>query len=316
MKSLAHFCVRHRWYVLFSWLALFILINVISQSVGSAYSNAFSLPGTNSTHAESLLTKGFPQQSGDIDEIVFQTTGESVASHQATIQAMLRKVEKLPEVGAVISPFCTGSFAHSTSRSGGTCQGALVSTNGTIAYAVVKFAKTANQLTNPEIDAVITEGATIRSSSLNVQFGGNAFGQLNSTKGSPFEAFGLIATAIVLVLAFGSFFAMLLPLGVALFALGIALAGGILLSHVLAIAQFAPILGSLIGLGVGIDYALFIVTRSRQELKRGASVEDAVTTALNTSGRAVLFAGSTVCIALLGMLVLGLSFLNGVAVSA
>ncbi|HUY16446.1 MAG TPA: MMPL family transporter [Acidimicrobiales bacterium] len=316
MKSLARFCVRHRWYVLFAWLALFILINVISQSVGSAYSNAFSLPGTNSTHAESLLTKGFPHQSGDIDEIVFQSTGGPVSSHQATIQAMLLKVEKLPEVGAVISPFCTGSFAGSTSQAGGTCQAALVSSDGHIAYAVVKFAKTANHLTNPQIKAVITEASTIRSNSLNVQFGGNAFGQLNSTKGSPFEAFGLIATAIVLVLAFGSFFAMLLPLGVALFALGIALAGGVLLSHVLAIAQFAPILGSLIGLGVGIDYALFIVTRSRQELKRGASVEDAVTTALNTSGRAVLFAGSTVCIALLGMLILGLSFLNGVAVSA
>ncbi|HEV3266817.1 MAG TPA: MMPL family transporter [Acidimicrobiales bacterium] len=315
MKSLARFCVRHRWYVLFAWLALFILINVISQSVGSAYSNAFSLPGTNSTHAESLLSKGFPHQSGDIDEIVFQSTGGSVASHQATIQAMLSKVEKLPEVGAVISPFCSGSFGTSTT-SAGTCQPGLVSSNGTIAYAVVKFAKTANHLTNPQIKAVITEASTLRSSTLNVQFGGNAFGQLNSTKGSPFEAFGLIATAIVLVLAFGSFFAMLLPLGVALFALGIALAGGVLLSHVLAIAQFAPILGSLIGLGVGIDYALFIVTRSRQELKRGASVEDAVTTALNTSGRAVLFAGSTVCIALLGMLILGLSFLNGVAVSA
>jgi len=315
LKSLARFCVRHRWYVLFAWLALFILINVISQSVGSAYSNAFSLPGTNSTHAESLLSKGFPHQSGDIDEIVFQSTGGSVASHQATIQAMLLKVEKLPEVGAVLSPFCSGSFGTSTTKAG-TCQPALVSSNGSIAYAVVKFSKTANQLTNPQVKAVITEASTIRSGTLEVQFGGNAFGQLNSTKGSPFEAFGLIATAIVLVLAFGSFFAMLLPLGVALFALGIALAGGVLLSHVLAIAQFAPILGSLIGLGVGIDYALFIVTRSRQELKRGSSVEEAVTTALNTSGRAVLFAGSTVCIALLGMLILGLSFLNGVAVSA
>ncbi len=244
MKSLARFCVRHRWYVLFAWLALFIVINVISQSVGSAYSNAFSLPGTNSTHAESLLSKGFPQQSGDIDEIVFQSTGGTVASHQATIQAMLLKVEKLPEVGAVISPFCSGSFTSSSSQATGTCQPALVSKNGTIAYAVVKFSKTANHLTNAQIKAVITKASTIRSSSLEVQFGGNAFGQLNSTKGSPFEAFGLIATAIVLVLAFGSFFAMLLPLGVALFALGIALAGGILLSHVLAIAQFAPILGS------------------------------------------------------------------------
>ena len=163
---------------------------------------------------------------------------------------------------------------------------------------------------------MVTAASTLRSSSLSVQFGGNAIGNLDSKTGSPYEFVGIIATAIVLVLAFGSFFAMLLPLGVALFALGIALAGGILLSHVLAIANFAPILGSLIGLGVGIDYALFIVTRSRQELKRGNNVEDAVSIALNTSGRAVLFAGSTVCIALLGMLILGLSFLNGVAITA
>jgi len=317
LKSLARFCVRHRWYVLGAWLALFILINVISQTLGSAYSNAFSLPGTNSTQAEALLAAGFPQQSGDADQVVFQSTGGPVSNHLATIQTMLQKVEKLPEVASVTSPFCTGSFATSETQPNGTCQGsAQVSKDRTIAYAVVHFAKTSNHLTNPQIKAVVTQASTVRSGSLNVQFGGDAFGQLNATKGSPYEAFGLIATAIVLVLAFGSFFAMLLPLGIALFALGVALAGGILFSHVLAIASFAPILGSLIGLGVGIDYALFIVTRSRQELKRGASVEEAVTTALNTSGRAVLFAGSTVCIALLGMLILGLSFLNGVAISA
>ncbi len=317
MKSLARFCVRYRWPVLGAWIALFILINIISFSVGSAYSNAFSLPGTNSTQAEALLTKGFTGQSGDADQIVFQSNGGSVATHQASIQAMLEKVEKLPMVASVTSPFCSGAFATSETLPNGTCFGtAQVAKNGTIAYAVVHFSKTANHLKNARIRAVETAAIAIRSASLNVQFGGNAFGQLDSVTGSPYEAFGLIATAIVLVLAFGSFFAMLLPLGVALFALGIALAGGILLSHVLAIAQFAPILGSLIGLGVGIDYALFIVTRSRQELKRGASVEEAVTTALNTSGRAVLFAGSTVCIALLGMLILGLSFLNGVAVSA
>jgi RND superfamily putative drug exporter len=109
---------------------------------------------------------------------------------------------------------------------------------------------------------------------------------------------------------------MLLPLGVALFALGVATAATTLMSHGMVIAQFAPILGSLIGLGVGIDYALFIVTRSRQGLKRGLSVEESIVTAVNTSGRAVLFAGLTVCIALLGMLVLRLSFLNGVAIAA
>lgn len=317
MKSLARFCVRHRWWVLGAWIVFFVLINVISQTEGSAYSNAFSLPGTNSTKAESLLQAGFTQQSGDADQIVFHSTGGSVTSHEAAIQGVLTKVAKLPEVGSVSSPFCTGAFATSERVPGGTCLGsAQISKNGSIAYAVVHFSETANLLTNAQIQNVVTTASILRSSSLEVQFGGNAIGDLTSTASSPYEFAGIIATAIVLVLAFGSIFAMLLPLVVALCALGIALAGGVLLSHVLAIANFAPILGSLIGLGVGIDYALFIVTRSRQELKRGASVEEAVSSAINTSGRAVLFAGSTVCIALLGMLVLGLSFLNGVAVTA
>jgi putative drug exporter of the RND superfamily len=317
LKSLARFSVRHRWWVLAAWIVVFFLINGVSHAEGSAYSNAFSLPGTNSTMAQSLLQKGFAQQSGDTDQIVFSSTGGSVASHEASIQRALTKISKLPDVGSVSSPFCTGIFAKSESLPGGTCLGtAQVSKSGDIAYAVVHFTKNANVLTNAQVQNVVTAASTLRSSSLSVQFGGNAIGNLDSKTGSPYEFVGIIATAIVLVLAFGSFFAMLLPLGVALFALGIALAGGILLSHVLAIANFAPILGSLIGLGVGIDYALFIVTRSRQELKRGNNVEDAVSIALNTSGRAVLFAGSTVCIALLGMLILGLSFLNGVAITA
>jgi RND superfamily putative drug exporter len=317
LTSLARFCVRHRWWVLGAWIIVFLLINGVSQAEGSAYSNAFSLPGTNSTSAQNLLANGFAQQSGDTDQIVFRSTGAPVASHEAAIQEVLAKVATLPEVGSVSSPFCTGAFSASETLPSGTCLGATqISKTGTIAYAVVHFTKNANVLTNAQVQSVVTDASTLRSSSLEVQFGGNAIGNLTSSSGSPYEFVGIIATAIVLVLAFGSFFAMLLPLGVALFALGIALAGGILLSHILAIADFAPILGSLIGLGVGIDYALFIVTRSRQELKRGNSVEDAVAIALNTSGRAVLFAGSTVCIALLGMLILGLSFLNGVAVTA
>jgi RND superfamily putative drug exporter len=302
MKSLARLCFRHRWIVLALWIVLFLGINVTASSLGSAYSNSFSLPGTNSTHALALLQSGFQSKAGDVDQVVFQATSGTIASHQQQIDSVVAKISKLPDVANVVSPFTGGTFQ--------------ISKDGTIAYAVVYFAKTANKLTNAHIKAVETVGATARSSSLNVQFGGDAFGQLDSPKGSPGEIFGLLATAIVLILAFGSFFAMLLPLGVALFALGIATATTTLLSHWLSIAQFAPILGSLIGLGVGIDYALFIVTRSRQALKRGMSVEDSIITSIDTSGRAVLFAGTTVCIALLGMLVLRLSFLNGVAISA
>ena len=302
MKSLARFCYRRRWIVLAVWIVIFLGVNVAAQTFGSAFANSFSLPGTNSTHAESLLASGFKGKAGDIDQIVFHATSGTIASHEASIQAVIAKAAKLPDVATVVSPFVGGSLQ--------------ISKDNKIAYAVVYFTKPAFKLKDSQIRAVETSAATARSATLDVQFGGNAFGQLDAPKGSKGEIFGLIATAIVLILAFGSFFAMLLPLGVALFALGIASAATTLLSHGLNIAQFAPILGTLIGLGVGIDYALFMVTRSRQALKRGMTVEDSIVTALNTSGRAVLFAGFTVCVALLGMLVLRLSFLNGVAIAS
>ncbi len=307
MKSLARLAVRRRWYVLSVWVVLIVIINLLAHSVGSAYANAFSLPGTNSTHAVELLAK-IPAKAGDADQIVLQAKSGTLDQQRATIDAMLAKVAKLPDVASVVSPFCPTTAP---------CPGAAqIDRQRTIAYAVVNFSQQAFRLPLADIRAVQTVGSTIRSSTLNVQFGGNAFGQLDAPTGSPGEIFGLIATALILLFAFGSFLAMLLPLGVALFAIGVASAASTLLSHVINIADFAPILGSLIGLGVGIDYALFIVTRSRQGLKRGLGVEEAIVTAINTSGRAVLFAGSTVVVALAGMLVLRLSFLNGVAISA
>ncbi len=310
MKSLARLCVRRRWIVLGSWIVLFIGINIASFSIGSNYSNTFSFAGTNSVHALHLLQGGFKSKSGDADQIVFDVTSGTLASHEKAIDATLAKIGKLPEVAIVTSPFCPTS---STSFCAGSTQ---MSKSGKIAFATVNFFKQAQYLKKSDVQAVVTEAETLRSSALQVNFGGNAFGQLTSPTGSPDEGIGLLATAVVLFLAFGSLFAMLLPLGVALFAIGIATGATTLLSHGLAIANFAPILGSLIGLGVGIDYALFIVTRSRQNLRQGMSVEDAIITAVDTSGRAVLFAGATVCVALLGMLILGFSFLVGLGVAA
>jgi RND superfamily putative drug exporter len=297
VKSLARFSVRRRWLVLVIWIILIIGVNAAAQAAGTAYSNSFSLPGTDSIHALQLLEKGFPQQSGDSDQIVFHATTGQLTSDAATITPVMNTIASLPAVGKV-SPI---AYSH---------------LDPTIGYVTVTFTKQANLLTTPQIRAVVSAASKLRSSTLAVQFGGNAFGQLSAPKGSPGEGVGLLLTAVVLFLAFGSLWAMLLPLGVALFAIGIASGATTLLSHGLSIAQFAPILGSLIGLGVGIDYALFIVTRSRQNLRQGMSVEDAIVTAVNTSGRAVLFAGATVCVALLGMLVLGFSFLDGLGVAA
>ncbi|HET8990889.1 MAG TPA: MMPL family transporter [Acidimicrobiales bacterium] len=316
MKNLARLCVRHRWVVLLVWVLLFVGVNAAARAEGSAYANTFSLPGTNSTHALDLLKTAFPGQAGDTDQIVIHATRGTVADHERAVQAALAAVARQPVVASVVSPFCTGPFAHERLASGACAGSTQVSKNGTIAYAVVHFALPGFKLRTAQIQSVEDQALTMKARNLGVYFGGNAFGQAASPSSSKGEVVGLVLTAVVLILAFGSLLAMLLPLGVALFALGVALGGGELLSHSVAIAQFAPILGSLIGLGVGIDYALFIITRARQGFKQGASAEDAIVTAINTSGRAVLFAGSTVCVALLGMLVLRLSFLNGVAVMA
>ncbi len=297
MKSLARFSVRRRWLVLVIWIVLIVGVNAAAQAAGSAYSNSFSLPGTDSTHALHLLEVGFPHASGDSDQIVFHSSNGALRADAAAITPVLSDIKSLGAVGSV-SP-----VQYST-------------TDPAIGYVTVTFTKQANLLTTKEIQNVVDVASKLRSSTLQVDFGGNAFGQLSSPKGSPGEGVGLLLTAVVLFLAFGSLWAMLLPLGVALFAIGIASGATTLLSHGLSIAQFAPILGSLIGLGVGIDYALFIVTRARQNLRQGMSVEDAIVTAVNTSGRAVLFAGATVCVALLGMLVLGFSFLDGLGVAA
>ncbi|NNN09080.1 MAG: MMPL family transporter [Acidimicrobiaceae bacterium] len=297
MKSLARFSVRRRWLVLIIWILIIIGVNVAAQAAGSAYSNSFSLPGTDSTHALQLIQKGFPHASGDSDQIVFHATSGHLSSDASSITPVVDSLTMLTNVGTV-SPIQYSKI------------------DPTIGYVTVTFTKQANLLSTPQIQAVVSAASKLRSATLQVEFGGNAFGQLTSPKGSPGEAVGLLLTAVVLFLAFGSLWAMLLPLGVALFAIGIASGATTLLSHGLSIAQFAPILGSLIGLGVGIDYALFIVTRARQNLRQGMSVEDSIITAVNKSGRAVLFAGATVCVALLGMLVLGFSFLDGLGVAA
>ncbi len=308
MSSLARWCVRHRFSVILLWIALFVGLTSASGSLGTNFRDTFNLPGTESTKALGLLVQGFGQtEKGDQDSIVFHAVnGTSLAdpATQAAITKTLAEIRTLPSVALVVSPF-TKEGAAQISRK-----------DSSIAYATVVFTGSAFTLKLDEIRAVVNKASTLRSSALEVEFGGRAISQLNQPKGNPGELFGILAAGIILILAFGSFLAMLLPLGTAIFALGTASAAVGLLTHAFSIATFAPQLASLIGLGVGIDYALFIVTRYRQSLLKGMSVEDSVATAVNTSGRAVLFAGATVCIALLGMLVLRLSFLNGVAIAA
>ena len=305
MKALGRFAFRKKYYVIGFWLIALFGITAIAQSVGSNFSDSFSLPGTDSMKALSLLGKAFPGKAGDTETIVFHVKTGTVndPSVKNAMQGVFAKVSGISSVGAVNSPYEPINARQ-------------ISQDQTTAYAPVNFSVNARLLKSKDVQALVDAGKAASTSNLEIEFGGQAVGQLNAPKGSPGELIGIFAAGVILFISFGSLFAMLLPLGVALLALGTATGIVTLLTHVIGIASFAPILGSLIGLGVGVDYALFIVSRYRREISRGVDPEEAAAKSIDTSGRAVLFAGATVCIALLGLFVLRLSFLNGVAVAA
>jgi RND superfamily putative drug exporter len=305
LSTLARWCYRHRLIVVLLWLVAVAGLGVASKAAGSAYSDNFSLPGTESTKALQLLQKSVPAQSGDSATVVWQTSQGTVrdGSVQQRMTPVLAKITKLPSVSGVTSPYDPRGARQ-------------ISKDGRTAYAQISFDQLSNRLPKGDVQRVIDTAEQGRTSGLRVELGGNPISQVERTPPSSSEAVGVLAAAIVLFIAFGSLFAMLLPILTAIAGVGTGLLSVGLLTHALSIGQIGPILGALIGLGVGIDYALFIVTRHRTGLRAGMTVEESVVKAIDTSGRAVLFAGATVVIALLGMFVLGMSFLNGMAIAS
>jgi putative drug exporter of the RND superfamily len=306
MSAMAHWCYRHRRLVLVLWVVGFIAMGAISKGVGSAYANSFTLPATDSSRALTLLQNEFPAVSGETDTIVWRVPKGSVTDPavQARITPMLEKVAKLPHVKAVISPYTPLGAQQ-------------ISQDGTIAYANVVFAGTGPAIPASAAKNVIAAAQAVATPDLEVELGGAAIQDAGGrAKTGLSELIGIIAAGVVIFLAFGSLLAMLLPLITALVGIGTGLSLVSLLSHVFHIAIFGPTLATLIGLGVGVDYALFIVSRHRANLRRGMDLESSTALSLNTSGRAVIFAGVTVCIALLGLFTVGVSFLYGLAVSA
>jgi len=305
MSAIARWCFRHRFAAIATWVLVLVGLGALSQAVKSDYNNSFSLPGTASTTAQQLLAKAIPAQAGDSDTIVWQVSHGTVRDTTVTtrMSRALKQIATMPEIAAVVSPY-------------GPHGAAQISRDGRTAYATVNFTKQANNLGKADITRVIDAAKAARAPGLNVQIGGQAIEQTEQTPLGVSSTVGVLAAAVVLFIAFGSLLAMLLPIVTAIAGVGGGLMAIAPLTHTINVVDFAPILGALIGLGVGIDYALFIVTRHRRGLQSGLSPEQAAVKALDTSGRAVLFAGSTVCIALLGILVLGVSFLNGLAVAS
>jgi RND superfamily putative drug exporter len=304
MRRFATWCTGHRKTVIASWIVALIGVGILSASAGSEFSEEFNLPSSDSVEALHLLEDRFPQQAGESATIVFKAPG-GVASEpvQGRMESVFAKVAKFPHVSEVKSPYAEGSEA--------------ISDDGKIAYATVQFDVTNDKLDKAKTKEIISTSQAAAGNGLQVELGGQLIQEATQEEGGDSSfLIGLAAAVVVLLLTFGSAVAMGLPILTALFALGVGIGLVTLGTHVFNMANFAPILAAMIGLGVGIDYALFILTRFRNGLDEGLEPQAAAIAAVDTAGRAVLFAGITVIISLMGMLLLGISFLVGVAVAA
>jgi putative drug exporter of the RND superfamily len=310
LLKLARWTTTHRKYVVLGWIVLVAAINVLAQSAGTSYSNNFTLPNSDAQRASNLLQHSFPAQAGDRDTIVYRVSAGTVTDPavRARMSAMFAKVAKLPHVSAVINPYA------------GAASGRSISADGKIAFATVVFDEKANKLPKSAPERVVDVARAPDRPGLRVELGGQAIEQTEQAGFGISTAVGLLAAIVVLLLTFGSLTAMGLPIVTALFGLGTGLGAIALFTHVVDTPNFSSELAAMIGLGVGIDYALFILTRFREAYASPGpthlDARESVIQAMDTAGRAVLFAGCTVVIALLGMMLLGVDFLYGVAISA
>lgn len=304
MAKFARWCFLHRRVVLAVWLIALIGFFAVGRLTGSAYTNSESLPGTDSAKALQVLTADFPAQAGDSEQIVVQAKHGTLRTPAAetAVTSMLARVARLPDVRSVTSPYDPGG---------------QLSSDGTIGLATVNLDAQAQNIPNAAVTTLISTAQSADGALLNVQLGGAAI-ENGEAGGGDFTTvlLGILLALVVLFFAFRrSLFGALLPLISALVAIGVGLSIVTVLTHAVPVASWVPTVAILVALGVGVDYALFVVSRHRQELLAGQKPEDAAVTALNTSGRAVLFAGLTVCVALLGLFVLQITVLYGVAVT-
>ena len=310
MLKLARWSTTHRLYVVLGWIALIVAINVLAQSAGTQYSNNFTLPNSDAQRAADLLQHSFPTQAGDRDQLVFRVSSGTVLDPAVRrhMSATFARIEHLPHVAAVVSPYA------------GPAAGKAISGDQRIAFATIVFDEKANLLPTSAPERVVKVAEAARQSGLQIELGGQAIEATEQEGFGLSTAVGLMAAIVVLLLTFGSLLAMGLPIGTALFGLGTGLGAIALFTHVVDTPNFSSELAAMIGLGVGIDYSLFVLTRFREAyIQPGPTqglVRESVVQAMDTAGRAVLFAGTTVVIALLGMMLLGVDFLYGVAISA
>ncbi len=300
LGGVADFSVRHRWLVIIGWLLLVVLAVVGKDAAGGSFANDLSVSGTDSQAAYEAMEQRFPDLSGDPMQVVIRADqGIADPEVRGSVESALSTVQAGPDVAAVSSPYGPG---------------ATVSEDGTTAIVTVVFDQTAKDIPPASVEAAQAAAVGIRAVGAEVEFGGPAAQTESGPSGS--EIVGLIAAMLVLLLAFGSLYAMIVPILTALFALafGLSLVG--LLSAWIPIGTSAPVVAAMIGLGVGIDYALLIVTRHREGIFTGHEPAQSISISIATAGRSVLVAGSTVIVALLSLFLIGIPFVSALGLAS
>ena len=303
-SRLGPWCHDRRRLVLALWIIGLILIQGISSSVGEDYKQDFSQSGVESSDGADLLEDLFPdQEQGQIGTIVFQVEqGVDDPTVVSEMQALFDRVAEEDFVTRVESPYDPQYAGQLVSESSGrTIAKANIVLPEDLEFSDAEDLRELILDEQPELDG------------LRIELGGFILAEFEEPTA---EAIGLAFAIVILIVAFGSVLAMGLPVGVALMGIGIGGAAVVLFSRVMDVPEFAPFIGIMIGLGVGIDYALLIVTRYREQVHAGHSIRESVQIAIDTAGRSVLFAGGTVVISLLGMFMMGIDFIDGLAITA
>ncbi|TDC97222.1 MMPL family transporter [Actinomadura sp. 7K507] len=297
----AGFAYRRRWIALLLWVAVLAGVWTAASAAGNDYRNDYSLPGTESQQAADLLAEHGAAHAGDTIEIVLHDEGGlREPGVEQRVGAMLRDVAGLNNVGQVQSLYEGGG---------------AISQDGTVGFAAVTLDVPSQDMPKADTQRIYDTAQKAAGDGLQVELGGDAARLLAEGGTSAAEGAGILAALVILVLMFGSFIAAGLPIVIALFAVGSTVGGIIVASHVFTIAEWTPPVMILVGLGVGIDYALLIFARYRAELVRGSDPRRAAVTAMDAAGRSVFFAGCTVLLALLGLVALGIGSIQGMALS-
>ncbi|MFF8392362.1 MMPL family transporter [Streptomyces sp. NPDC016172] len=301
MSPLARWCHRHRLAVVLAWVGLLIALGGAVGAAGSSFGNSPLSQDTDSARATALLQKGASSAAGKSGRVVWQVSDGTVtdAAAERAMTGALERIADAPGVASVTAPYTPAGQAQ-------------ISKDGRTAYATVAFD---DGVDDARIDHVKGLATAPESGSLHIALNGQAF-TVNPEPNAVADAMGIVLAFIVLLFVFRAVWVAALPIITAIAGVGTSAVAVMLLSHAVTLSDTTLTLGSLIGLGVGIDYALFIVNRHRTNLMAGMGVAESTAKALNTSGRAVVFAGLTVVVALLGMLTLNVGIINGMAIGA